>query len=107
MQLGEIISDTIVGFVLICFLGIVFALFGKPLYPHQHPVRMVVLFEPDAITTASTKTDIRPMTDLATSFDAGLARPRPVELTGALRSGPPSEWPIISGEGSERSYEKR
>ncbi|MBZ9857815.1 polymerase [Mesorhizobium sp. CA13] len=75
MQLGEIIANTFAVLLLICFLAIVFFLFGKPLWP-DHYARMSIILPVDAMTTASVRRAAA-HPHLPDTFDMAQARPRP------------------------------
>ncbi|TGV90180.1 polymerase [Mesorhizobium sp. M2D.F.Ca.ET.145.01.1.1] len=74
MQLGDIIANTLVILLLVCFLASTFFLFGKPLWPEQH-ARMVIIVPVDTMTTSSTGRGGAPV--LPGTFDTSIARPRP------------------------------
>ena len=75
MQLGESIANTIATALLIGFLGVVFALFGKPLNP-ETKWRIVTILPIDSTTTASVKGVAFPR--LPERFDIRLASSRPL-----------------------------
>ncbi|OHV87418.1 hypothetical protein ORS3428_21605 [Mesorhizobium sp. ORS 3428] len=73
-MLGEVIANVFAALLLACVLAIIFAVAGRPL-GRELEAKMVILFPPDAMTTASVRAPTHPR--LPDSIDGGLLQSRP------------------------------
>ncbi|MDX8436959.1 polymerase [Mesorhizobium abyssinicae] len=76
MRLGDIIAEMFTALVVVSVVAVLFFLSGKRFWP-DHQARMVIVLSPDAMTTASIKSSVRP--HLPDTVDAELLRPRPFQ----------------------------